>query len=192
MKTIIKTKAIEIYDIFFSSLILFFLSPLILIILIICLCESGNPIFIQKRVGKNQKPFHLIKFRTMKVNTPSIASHLINKKSVTRFGRIIRLLKLDELPQLINVIKGDMSLVGPRPCLLNQFELIELREKYGLFKVKPGITGLSQINGIDMSNPQKLAETDFMMISKINQKNYFKYLLLTFFGKGFGDKVKEN
>ena len=92
MKTIINTKAIEIYDIFFSSVILFFLSPLILIILFICFCESGNPIFIQKRVGKNQKPFHLIKFRTMKVDTPSIASHLINKKSLTRFVRVIRLL----------------------------------------------------------------------------------------------------
>ena len=107
-------------------------------------------------------------------------------------GKWLRLSRIDELPQLISVIKGDMSLVGPRPCLLNQLELIELREKYGLFKVKPGITGLSQINGIDMSNPQKLAKTDFIMISKINQKNYFKYLLLTFFGKGFGDKVKEN
>ena len=128
----------------------------------------------------------------MKVNTPSIASHLINKTSVTRFGRIIRLLKLDELPQLINVIRGDMSLVGPRPCLLNQLELIELREKYKIFRVKPGITGLSQINGIDMSNPKKLAETDLFMISKINQKNYFKYLLLTFIGKGFGDKVRKN
>ena len=85
-----------------------------------------------------------------------------------------------------------MSLVGPRPCLLNQLELIELRQKYKVFQVKPGITGLSQINGIDMSNPQKLAETDFFMISKINQKSYFKYLLLTFFGKGFGDKVREN
>ena len=192
MKTLINTKAIEIYDIFFSSIIMFFLSPLIFLIFIICFLESGNPIFIQKRLGKNQKPFHLIKFRTMKVNTPSIASHLINKTSVTRFGRVIRLLKLDELPQLINVIRGDMSLVGPRPCLLNQLELIELREKYKIFRVKPGITGLSQINGIDMSNPKKLAETDLFMISKINQKNYFKYLLLTFIGKGFGDKVRKN
>ena len=115
----------------------------------------------------------------------------INKTSVTRFGRVIRLLKLDELPQLINVIRGDMSLVGPRPCLLNQLELIELREKYKIFRVKPGITGLSQINGIDMSNPKKLAETDLFMISKINQKNYFKYILLTFIGKGFGDKVRK-
>ena len=192
MKTLINTKAIAIYDIFFSSIILFFLSPLIFLIFIICFLESGNPIFIQKRLGKDQKPFHLIKFRTMKVNTPSIASHLINKTSVTRFGRVIRLLKLDELPQLINVIRGDMSLVGPRPCLLNQLELIELREKYKIFRVKPGITGLSQINGIDMSNPKKLAETDLFMISKINQKNYFKYILLTFIGKGFGDKVRKN
>ena len=126
----------------------------------------------------------------MKINTPSIASHLINKRSVTRFGGIIRLLKLDELPQLINVINGDMSLVGPRPCLFNQKELIEIRERYKIFEVKPGITGLSQINGIDMSNPKKLSETDFLMISNFNQVNYFKYLFLTFFGKGFGDKIR--
>ena len=192
MKTFFNTKFIKFYDIFFSSIVLFFLSPLLFLIFIICFFESGNPIFVQTRVGKNQKPFNLIKFRTMKVNTPSIASHLIKKTSITRFGRVIRLLKFDELPQLINVIRGDMSLVGPRPCLVNQIELIELREKYEIFQVKPGITGLSQINGIDMSNPKKLAQADFLMISKINQKNYFKYLLLTFFGKGFGDKVKEN
>ena len=144
---------------------------------------------MQKRVGKNQKSFKLIKFRTMKRDTPSIASHMISKKSITKLGTILRLLKFDELPQLINVLKGEMSLVGPRPCLIIQKELITEREKYNLFSVKPGITGLSQINGIDMSNPRKLSETDFQMISEINQINYFKYLFLTFFGKGFGDRV---
>ena len=187
----INPKIINFYDIFISILILFFLSPVILVVFIICFFESGNPIFIQKRVGRNKKSFNLIKFRTMKIDTPSMASHLISRKSVTKFGRLIRLLKLDELPQLINVIKGDMSLVGPRPCLFNQFELIELREKYKVFKVKPGITGLSQIKGIDMSKPQKLAETDQIMILNMKHIDYFKYLLLTLFGKGIGDKVSK-
>ena len=128
----------------------------------------------------------------MKKNTPSIASHLVNKNSVLKFGKIIRSLKLDELPQLINVLKGDMSLVGPRPCLFNQEQLILEREKYNVFKVKPGITGLAQINGIDMSDPQKLAETDFFMISKLNKNKYFKYLFLTLFGKGTGDVIGKN
>ena len=173
-----------------STLILIGLSPIFVLIFIICFIELRNPIFVQKRVGMHQKPFKLLKFRTMKINTPSKASHLIDENFVTKFGKIIRLLKLDELPQLLNVLCGDMSLVGPRPSLFNQFELIKWREKYNLYNYKPGITGLSQINGIDMSNPKKLAESDYLMISKINQINYFKYLLLTFFGKGRGDKIK--
>ena len=185
------SKSIRIYDILFSTLILISLSPIMIFIFTICFFESGSPIFIQERVGMYQKPFKLIKFRTMKLNTPSKASHLIRDNSVTRFGKIIRLLKLDELPQLINVLKGDMSLVGPRPCLFNQFELIKLREKYKIDNVKPGITGLSQIKGIDMSNPKRLVKSDFLMISTINQIDYFKYLFLTFFGKGRGDKVKK-
>ena len=184
-------KFIRIYDIFFSTLLLIILSPLIILILFICFFESRNPIFIQERIGIYQRPFKLFKFRTMKINTPSKASHLINENYVTNFGKIIRLLKLDELPQLLNVLNGDMSLVGPRPCLPNQKELIKMREKYKLFNVKPGITGLSQIKGIDMSNPEKLAQSDFLMISKIKQIDYFKYLLLTFFGKGRGDKVRK-
>ena len=126
----------------------------------------------------------------MKIGTPSIASHLVNKSSATKFGLFIRLLKFDELPQLINVIKGEMSLVGPRPCLLNQMDLIREREKNKIFIVKPGITGLAQINSIDMSNPEKLTIYDKKMIQTLNIKNYFKYLILTFFGKGRGDKIK--
>ena len=167
-------KLFRTYDILLSTLLLIGLSPLLILVFTICFFESRDPIFIQRRVGMHQKTFKLFKFRTMKLNTPSIASHLINKKSLTKSGRIIRLLKLDEFPQLINVINGDMSLVGPRPCLFNQSELINLRKKYEIFKVKPGITGLSQIKGIDMSNPQLLCESDLDMNSKINQKDYFK------------------
>ena len=183
-------KLIRIYDILISLTILIIFTPIFTFVFLVCLTESKKPIFIQKRVGKNKIPFNLIKFRTMKVTTPSLASHLVHKESITKFGRVIRSLKIDELPQLINVIKGDMSLVGPRPCLFNQLELISLREESNIFVVKPGITGLAQIKGIDMSNPTKLALTDSYMISKYNQINYFKYLFLTLFGRGIGDKIK--
>ena len=183
------TKFVRIYDFIISLTLLIILFPLLSLIFFICFLESGKPIFTQIRVGKNQKIFKMIKFRTMVLNTPSLSTHLINQKAVTNFGKFIRKLKLDELPQLINVINGEMSLVGPRPCLTNQKELIIEREKYNLFSVKPGITGLSQINGIDMSNPKRLSEIDHHMVSNFSQINYFKYLFLTFFGKGFGDKV---
>ena len=128
----------------------------------------------------------------MKVNTPSVATHLVNTQLITRFGRIIRFLKLDEFPQIINVIRGEMSLVGPRPCLSNQLDLIKYRDDLNIFSVRPGLTGLAQIKGVDMSNPKKLAKIDREMITSFNQINYFKYLLFTFFGKGIGDNLKIN
>ena len=182
-------KLIRVYDILISVLMISVLSPVLIIIFIICFFESGNPLFIQERVGKNKKLFYLFKFRTMHINTPSVASHLVDKKCTTRFGRKIRFLKLDELPQLFNVIKGEMSLVGPRPCLSNQIELIKKRELSYIFSVKPGITGLAQIKGIDMSDPEKLVEIEKLMISNFHHRNYFKYLFLTFYGKGFGDRI---
>ncbi len=185
----INFKIIRLLDLTLSCILLLLLLPINIILLMICFLESGKPIFIQERIGKNQKIFKLIKFRTMELNTPSLASHLIKKDSVTKFGLVIRLLKLDEFPQLINVIKGEMSLVGPRPCLPNQKELINERQKHNIFRYKPGITGLAQINGIDMSNPQTLTNYDKEMIKNFNTFNYFKYLILTIIGKGRGDKV---
>ncbi len=106
------------------------------------------------------------------------------------FGAFLRKTKLDELPQLINVLMGSMSLVGPRPNLFNQTELIEERDKLGVYDVTPGITGLSQINEIDMSTPKKLAEKDAEMIKNYNLSNYFRYIFATVGGKGQGDRVK--
>ena len=188
-RTLKNFKNFRFYDVVLSLIILFLFCPVIVLIFVLCWVDTGKPLFIQKRVGKDKKPFYLFKFRTMFVNTPSISSHLINKKSVTKFGSLIRILKFDELPQLFNVIKGDMSLIGPRPCLFNQEQLIREREFYKIFSVKPGITGLAQIKGIDMSQPIKLAKTDLYMINNLNNKKYFAYLFLTLFGKGRGDKI---
>tara|TARA_B100000161_G_scaffold146432_1_gene104172 strand:- start:139 stop:705 length:567 start_codon:yes stop_codon:yes gene_type:complete len=182
-------RIIRLYDLTISLFLVFAFSPILLIIYFICFLESGKPLFVQKRVGKNKKIFNLIKFRSMHFKTPSLASHLVDKKLITRFGRIIRWLKLDELPQLFNVIKGEMSLVGPRPCLPNQTELIKERQIHGIFSVKPGITGLAQVKGIDMADPKKLVEVENYMISNFRQIYYFKYLCLTFYGEGIGESI---
>ena len=123
----------------------------------------------------------------MPIDTPSIATHLMNSKNITAFGRFLRSSKLDELPQLWNVLKGDMSLVGPRPGLLNQHELAKAREKYQIFEFLPGITGLSQLQGINMSEPDLLAKSDALMINSMSTSVYFKIIFLTIIGKGRGD-----
>jgi len=183
---------IRFLDFIFSLLGLFVGLPILILLIIIGLVDTGSPIFRQERVGKNRKPFILVKFRTMKKNTALVASHLASSASITKFGRFLRRTKLDELPQLWNVLKGDMSLVGPRPGLFNQEELTEAREAKGVFNVRPGITGLAQVNEIDMSTPKLLAETDAKMIQTLNVKAYFRYILMTVTGKGSGDRVKQD
>jgi O-antigen biosynthesis protein WbqP len=181
---------IRFFDILFSFCGLLILSPIIIILYIIGLFDTGSPLFRQERVGLNQTPFMLLKFRSMHVNTKAVATHLVQVSSITKWGSFLRKSKLDELPQLFNVLVGDMSFVGPRPNLFNQIELIDARDKKGVYSVRPGITGLAQINKIDMSTPQLLAETDEKMIKYLNIIHYFKYIFLTIFGNGFGDRVK--
>ena len=135
------------------------------------------------------KPFRLMKFRSMNMNAPSVATHLASATSITPFGSFLRKSKLDELPQLWNVLMGDMSLVGPRPNLFNQKELIEERDARGVYSIRPGITGLAQINKIDMSTPKLLAETDAQMVKSFSIIKYFYYIFVTVLGKGSGDRV---
>tara|TARA_B100001057_G_scaffold500965_1_gene619307 strand:- start:6237 stop:6776 length:540 start_codon:yes stop_codon:yes gene_type:complete len=170
---------IRFFDLILSFLGLLILSPVIILLLIVGLFENGSPIFKQKRVGYNQKLFILIKLRTMKKETKSVATHLVNNSMITNYGSFLRLFKLDEITQLWNVFIGDMSFVGPRPCLLNQKKLILERKKRGVFKVKPGITGLAQISGITMETPTLLSKIDMKMIQKLNLYYYFYYILRT-------------
>ena len=181
---------IRFFDLVFSlsGLVLGF--PVLLLLTLIGLFDTGSPIFMQERVGRHKKPFVLVKFRTMKKDTASVASHLASAEAITPFGKFLRRTKLDELPQLWNVLKGEMSLVGPRPCLFNQEELIAAREQRGVLQARPGITGLAQVNDIDMSTPQLLAETDAVMLRSLDLKHYFRYILQTVTGKGAGDRVK--
>jgi|TARA_B100001093_G_scaffold519860_1_gene610970 lipopolysaccharide/colanic/teichoic acid biosynthesis glycosyltransferase len=172
---------IRIFDFFFSLIGLIFLSPLLILLWLIGLFENGSPIFMQKRIGINLKHFVLIKFRTMPIKTRSTGTHLIKDIKFTFFGNFLRQTKLDELPQLLNVLYGNMSLVGPRPCLLNQKRLIKERKKRKVFKVKPGITGLSQISGITMKTPILLSKTDLKMIKSMNLYYYFYYIFKTIY-----------
>ena len=180
---------IRLLDIIFALCGLVFGFPVLVILTVIGLFDTGSPIFRQQRVGRNKKAFTLVKFRTMRPDTAHVASHLASASAITPFGGFLRKTKLDELPQLWNVLWGDMSLVGPRPNLFNQEELIQERDSRGVYQVVPGITGLSQINKIDMSTPQLLAETDAKMTSQLTVVQYFYYIIATVLGKGSGDRM---
>lgn len=178
---------LRILDIVFSFCAITLLVPIFFLLFIIGFFDTGSPIISQERVGLNQKPFLVFKFRTMYLNTPIVATHLVEPNLITRWGSFLRKSKLDELPQLLNVLIGNMSFVGPRPNLFNQIELIQERRRCQIYTVRPGITGLAQIQKIDMSTPKILAETDAQMIKQLNVWYYLKYIFLTLYGKGFGD-----
>lgn len=179
----------RLFDILFAFLGLVLGFPVLVFIYLLGLVDTGSPLFRQERVGRHQKPFILVKFRTMTVDTASVASHLASSASITPMGGFLRRTKLDELPQLWNVLRGEMSLVGPRPNLFNQTELIAERASLGVYNVRPGVTGVAQIQGIDMSTPKLLAETDAEMIRKLSLSLYLRLIVQTALGKGGGDRV---
>ena len=137
------------------------ISPFLILASLIIIFEDGFPIFfIQKRVGKDKKFFDIIKIRTLQKNTPNTGTHELQSRHLLVNGKWIRKIKLDEFPQLVNVLKGDINIVGPRPGLVGQNELLNARSLKNIYAVKPGITGLAQILGYDMSDPERLAEID--------------------------------
>ena len=151
----------RVFDLVVAAVLLPPTSPVILLaMLAIRLSSPGPALFSQTRVGQNGALFRCHKLRTMVVGTPSLPSHQAPANSVTAVGAVLRKFKIDELPQLWNVLNGEMSLVGPRPCLPTQTELIERRRQLGVLAALPGITGLAQMKGIDMSDPKLCAETD--------------------------------
>lgn len=181
---------LRLLDVAFSVVGLIVSFPLLLLLFILGFFDTGAPLFRQIRIGRYQQPFVLIKFRTMAADTKSMATHLVNSEAVTKMGHFLRRTKLDELPQLWNVLRGDMSLVGPRPCLPNQEELIAERSELDVFSARPGITGLAQISGIDMSTPRLLAETDARMLKNLTLGVYFRFILQTVAGAGRGDRIQ--
>ena len=151
----------RIFDIIVSTTGLVRLSTLLILVWLIAKLPSPAPaIFAQTLIGRYDRRFTCYKFRTMYAGTPQRATHEVGNDAVTPQGRILRKYKIDELPQLWNVLRGEMSLVGPRPCLPVQKELIAERRRRGVYELRPGITGLAQTQGVDMSDSRKLAERD--------------------------------
>lgn len=168
-------------DILISVLALLFLWPLLLIVALAIKIEDPGPaVFKQQRVGKGKELFSLYKFRSMKQNTPDIPTHLLQnpEQYITKVGRVIRKASVDELPQLLNILRGDMSIVGPRPALWNQDDLIAERDRYGANDVLPGLTGWAQINGRDELEIRVKARLDGEYVERLS----FLFDLKCFFG----------
>lgn len=173
----------RIFDLLVSLMVFIFILPIFIIITLMIKIESkGSPFFIQKRIGKNKKTFSIFKFRTMKIDTPKDSpTHLLKNPDdhITKIGKFLRKSSLDELPQLINIVKGDMSIVGPRPALWNQYDLIEERDKYGANNIRPGLTGLAQISGRDELSIELKSKYDGDYVKDITFTNDIKIIINT-------------
>lgn len=178
------------FDIIAAAIGLLLTVPLLLIVAIcIVVTTRSSSVYAQTRVGRDEKLFTCFKLRTMQVGTPIAGTHEIAKSAVTPIGRILRAVKLDELPQLWNVLRGDMSLVGPRPCLPIQEELIRERRKRGVYALRPGITGVAQIQAVDMSEPVRLAVLDAQYLTQQRLVLDMRIILATLTGAGRGDVI---
>lgn len=179
------------FDIVLAATGLVVAAPLILAAaVLIRLTSPGPAIFLQTRVGLNEKPFTCLKLRTMYCETENVPTHEAGASSITPVGRLLRRFKFDELPQLWNVLAGRMSFVGPRPCLPSQTALIAARRAYGLYKLRPGITGVAQVAGVDMSDPEKLAALDAAYLHDMSLAADIRLILATALGSGQGDRVR--
>lgn len=162
----------RIIDFSLSLLGLIILSPILLIIALIIKLDSKGPVFFkQKRIGKDKKLFYILKFRTMRTDAPKdMPTHLLQNPDefITKSGKFLRKSSLDELPQIINILKGEMSIIGPRPALWNQYDLIEERDRYGANQIYPGLTGWAQINGRDDLPIEIKAKYDGEYVKKMN------------------------
>jgi O-antigen biosynthesis protein WbqP len=181
-----------VLDFVFALLVLIILSPLFLVVSIAIKIDSRGPVFFrQKRIGRNKEEFYIFKFRTMKIETPrDIPTHLMKDSNsyITKIGRYLRKTSIDEVPQLINILKGEISFIGPRPALWNQFDLIRERDKYFVNKLYPGITGWAQVNGRDELSIEDKAKFDREYVNKIGicfeVKIFFKTVAGVLYSKG--------
>jgi O-antigen biosynthesis protein WbqP len=173
----------RLFDIVLAILLIVFtILPMLIIAIAVIISSKGPAIYWSNRIGKNKKIFKMPKFRSMKTNAPNVATHLLSDvdKLIPPFGRFLRKYSLDELPQLYSILKGDMSFIGPRPALFNQYDLIDLRESKGINNLKPGLTGWAQVNGRDDLTIFKKVEFE---VEYINNKSFLldlKIIWMTF------------
>ncbi|HOI84459.1 MAG TPA: sugar transferase [Acholeplasmataceae bacterium] len=160
------------YDFILALLGIIILSPLFLLLMILVKIDSKGPVlFKQKRIGRFKKHFYILKFRTMRIDTPKdTPTHMLENPEqwITKMGKFLRKTSLDELPQIINILKGDMSIIGPRPALWNQYDLMDERDKYDVHKLYPGLTGYAQINGRDELPIPEKAKLDGYYVEHIS------------------------